>query len=682
MTVQDQTSRRRARRAAHRRRPPSKVKSLLEQEGRDDLALRVAVQPGGCRGLRYQLFFDERSLDGDVITDFGGVGVVVDRMSAPYLARRDDRLRRHHREAGLHHRQPQRRRLVRLRRLVPLSPATGRAARARARDHAGRRRSAVVTGAAPQVLRPQAYARRAEQDCAGLGVDHLPGAERLVQRHASLVHLRQLEARLVRVDAVSRPARAETRRRSRLATTRVGEARGHAAGERHDELPVPVGRHRREARLPGRRRCRATSGPRPAVGGAAPMPPDPRPIRAARPAAARAAAAGRPSAARRLRDSAGSTATCTSGSSEPRTPNSQDGTSTRRSPACCSDSPSRAPVTVTGPPHVSGSMPGRQRLGAGDQRHRAAACARRPVPGLAVPETTGYAEPPPVRRPASRPPCVDRARRATDQVACALAARPCGSAVDRRAPPAASTRSAGPRPRPTVGDAPGRPGGRRRQLRRCPAPGPPYRSAARAGVLPGPARPASTRSSAGHGRSSTVARRRSDRSGRRRPARAYCHGPPGAVLHAAARRFPPCHVVAPAARPGARGSPSAAAEPPLAVGPRRCGQPRDGAASGAGRQVPASRKLRVAGCRPAGGASRSAAGGGAGASPPRARAAVERPAPVEPRPRSDDASRRRARQDERGDAGAVRAGVRSAVSCRIRRGCGRPVPPRSAGQSP
>jgi iron-sulfur cluster assembly accessory protein len=63
----------------------TKVKNLLDQEGRDDLALRVAVQPGGCSGLRYQLFFDERSLDGDLVQDFGGVNVVVDRMSAPYL---------------------------------------------------------------------------------------------------------------------------------------------------------------------------------------------------------------------------------------------------------------------------------------------------------------------------------------------------------------------------------------------------------------------------------------------------------------------------------------------------------------------------------------------------------------------------------------------------------------------
>jgi iron-sulfur cluster assembly accessory protein len=64
----------------------SKVKALIEQEGRDDLRLRVAVQPGGCSGLRYQLFFDERSLDGDIVSDFDGVEVVVDRMSAPYLA--------------------------------------------------------------------------------------------------------------------------------------------------------------------------------------------------------------------------------------------------------------------------------------------------------------------------------------------------------------------------------------------------------------------------------------------------------------------------------------------------------------------------------------------------------------------------------------------------------------------
>jgi len=64
----------------------SKVARLLEQEGRDDLRLRLAVQPGGCSGLVYQLYFDERELDGDAIVEFGaGVEVIVDRMSTPYL---------------------------------------------------------------------------------------------------------------------------------------------------------------------------------------------------------------------------------------------------------------------------------------------------------------------------------------------------------------------------------------------------------------------------------------------------------------------------------------------------------------------------------------------------------------------------------------------------------------------
>ncbi len=62
-----------------------KVRSLLEQEGRTDLRLRVAVQPGGCSGLIYQLYFDERILDGDAVRDFDGVEVVVDKMSVPYL---------------------------------------------------------------------------------------------------------------------------------------------------------------------------------------------------------------------------------------------------------------------------------------------------------------------------------------------------------------------------------------------------------------------------------------------------------------------------------------------------------------------------------------------------------------------------------------------------------------------
>lgn len=63
----------------------AKAKSLLDQEGRNDLSLRIAVQPGGCSGLRYNLFFDDRALDGDLTAEFGGVTLSVDRMSAPYV---------------------------------------------------------------------------------------------------------------------------------------------------------------------------------------------------------------------------------------------------------------------------------------------------------------------------------------------------------------------------------------------------------------------------------------------------------------------------------------------------------------------------------------------------------------------------------------------------------------------
>jgi iron-sulfur cluster assembly accessory protein len=64
----------------------AKVAALLAQEGRDDLNLRVAVQPGGCSGLRYQLYFDDRKMDGDVVREFGAVKVITDKMSDPYLS--------------------------------------------------------------------------------------------------------------------------------------------------------------------------------------------------------------------------------------------------------------------------------------------------------------------------------------------------------------------------------------------------------------------------------------------------------------------------------------------------------------------------------------------------------------------------------------------------------------------
>ena len=62
-----------------------KVRTLMEQEGADDLALRVAVRPGGCSGFSYEMFFDTDVSDDDKMLDYSGVKVVVDASSAMLL---------------------------------------------------------------------------------------------------------------------------------------------------------------------------------------------------------------------------------------------------------------------------------------------------------------------------------------------------------------------------------------------------------------------------------------------------------------------------------------------------------------------------------------------------------------------------------------------------------------------
>jgi iron-sulfur cluster assembly protein len=64
----------------------AKVTELMGREDNaEQLALRVAVQPGGCSGMRYALFLADRELDGDEVATVKGVPVRVDKMSAPYL---------------------------------------------------------------------------------------------------------------------------------------------------------------------------------------------------------------------------------------------------------------------------------------------------------------------------------------------------------------------------------------------------------------------------------------------------------------------------------------------------------------------------------------------------------------------------------------------------------------------
>jgi iron-sulfur cluster assembly accessory protein len=63
----------------------AKVAELLAQEGNDELALRVAVRPGGCSGYSYEMFFDSEIADDDIRSEYDNVKVVVDPASAPLL---------------------------------------------------------------------------------------------------------------------------------------------------------------------------------------------------------------------------------------------------------------------------------------------------------------------------------------------------------------------------------------------------------------------------------------------------------------------------------------------------------------------------------------------------------------------------------------------------------------------
>ena len=64
----------------------SKVAELIAQEDEAGMFLRVAVRPGGCSGLSYEMFFDSEKADDDIVNAQGGIEVAVDPASAPYLA--------------------------------------------------------------------------------------------------------------------------------------------------------------------------------------------------------------------------------------------------------------------------------------------------------------------------------------------------------------------------------------------------------------------------------------------------------------------------------------------------------------------------------------------------------------------------------------------------------------------
>ena len=63
----------------------TKVKELMDAEGQPELFLRVAVRPGGCSGMSYEMFFDSEKAADDITESYGDVQVVVDAASAQHL---------------------------------------------------------------------------------------------------------------------------------------------------------------------------------------------------------------------------------------------------------------------------------------------------------------------------------------------------------------------------------------------------------------------------------------------------------------------------------------------------------------------------------------------------------------------------------------------------------------------
>ncbi len=63
----------------------NKVASLIEEEGNDQLKLRVFITGGGCSGLQYGFTFDEVKNDDDFSLTKNGVTVLIDATSYQQL---------------------------------------------------------------------------------------------------------------------------------------------------------------------------------------------------------------------------------------------------------------------------------------------------------------------------------------------------------------------------------------------------------------------------------------------------------------------------------------------------------------------------------------------------------------------------------------------------------------------
>ena len=64
----------------------TRIAQLIEAEGKPHMMLRVGITGGGCSGFQYQFSLDEKVNDDDRIFEEGGIKVVIDETSIPFVA--------------------------------------------------------------------------------------------------------------------------------------------------------------------------------------------------------------------------------------------------------------------------------------------------------------------------------------------------------------------------------------------------------------------------------------------------------------------------------------------------------------------------------------------------------------------------------------------------------------------
>jgi len=63
----------------------TRILQLIESEGNPSLKLRISITGGGCSGFQYNFSLDDKTTDDDLVFENGGVQVLVDETSLPFV---------------------------------------------------------------------------------------------------------------------------------------------------------------------------------------------------------------------------------------------------------------------------------------------------------------------------------------------------------------------------------------------------------------------------------------------------------------------------------------------------------------------------------------------------------------------------------------------------------------------